>query len=325
MRHVSISSTGRAVAPVLVPNSVMDEKFGPGTGDWLVKNVGITQRFHMAPEQVSSDLAAAAGRQALERAGLSATEVDLLIVSTDTPDQPSPSTAAVVQHKLGATKAGCFDLNAACSGWVIALDTAAMHLRADPAKRHVLVIGVYGMSRFLNWADKHTATLFADGAGAVVLSAGEAEGVLGSTLWSDGSMWDALGIYEGGTAKPAGGDVRPVVRFVRKFPRTYNTEHWPRMLAETSKKSGVPLEAVKLFIFTQLNLRTIEDVMQTIGQPMSRAHYIGHKWGYTGNACIPMTLDDAVEQGRLARGDVVAFCASGGGVSMASTFVRWTR
>jgi 3-oxoacyl-[acyl-carrier-protein] synthase-3 len=323
VRHVSISSTGRAVAPVLVPNSVMDEKFGPGTGDWLVKNVGITQRFHMAPEQVSSDLAAAAGRQALERAGLSATEVDLLIVSTDTPDQPSPSTAAVVQHKLGATKAGCFDLNAACSGWVIALDTAAMHLRADPAKRHVLVIGVYGMSRFLNWADKHTATLFADGAGAVVLSASDTPGFLGSTVWSDGSMWDALGIYAGGTANPAGGDVRATVRFVRKFPKTYNIEHWPRLLTETAKKCDVSLGDVKLFVFTQLNLHTIEAVMETLSLPMARAHYVGHKWGYTGNACIPMTLDDAVEQGRLARGELVAFCASGGGVSMAASIFRW--
>ncbi|MFZ5445541.1 MAG: 3-oxoacyl-ACP synthase III family protein [Myxococcota bacterium] len=323
MRQVRISSTGRAVAPVLIPNSAMDERFGPGTGDWLVKNVGITQRFHMAPEQVGSDLAAAAGRQALERAGLKATDVDLVIVSTDTPDQLSPSTAAVVQHKLGATNAGCFDLNAACSGWVIAVDTAVMHLRADPSKRHVLVIGVYGMSRFINWSDKNTATLFADGAGAVVVSASDAPGFLASTLWSDGSMWDALGIYEGGTAKPAGGEVRPVVRFVRKFPRTYNTEHWPRLLQQTSQKSGVPLEQVKLFIFTQLNLRTIEQVMDTLGQPMSRAHYIGHKWGYTGNACIPMTLDDAVEQGRLEQGDVVAFCASGGGVSMASAFFRW--
>lgn len=323
MRQVRISSTGRAVAPVLIPNSVMDERFGPGTGDWLVKNVGITQRYHLAPGQVGSELAAAAAQQALDRAGLKATDVELIIVSTDTPDQLSPSTAAVVQHRLGAAHAACFDLNAACSGWVLAVDTAVMHLRADPAKRHVLVVGLYAMSRFLDWGDKHTATLFADGAGAAIISASDAPGFLASSAWSDASMWDALGIYEGGSAKPAGGEVRPVVRFVRKFPKTYNTEHWPRLLQQTSQKAGVALDDVKLFIFTQLNLRTIEQVMGTLGQPMSRAHYIGDKWGYTGNACIPMTLDDAVEQGRLAKGDVVAFCASGGGVSMASAFFRW--
>ncbi len=321
--HARITATGRAVAPVLIPNSVMDERFGPGVAAWVEQNVGIKQRFHLAQGQQTSDLAVEAGQQALSRAGLRADEIDLIILSTDTPDQLSPSTAAVVQHKLGASKAACFDLNAACSGWVVALDTAAMHLKADPSKRHVLVLGAYGMSRFLDWTDKHTATLFADGGGAVVLSASDREGFLASTTWSDGSMWDALGIYAGGTVHPAGGDVRPSVRFVRKFPKSYNTEHWPRLLSETSKKCGVPLDAVKLFVFTQLNLRTIEDVMGTLSLPMSRAHYVGDKWGYTGNACIPMTLDDAVEQGRVSRGEVIAFCASGGGVSMASAFFRW--
>lgn len=321
-QHARIVATGRAVPPVLIPNSVMDERFEPGVSDWLVKNVGIKQRFHMAEGQVTSDLAAAAAKQALERAGLKPTDVELIILSTDTPDQLSPSTSAVVQHKLGATNAGCFDVNAACSGWVAALETGAMHLRAGHRK-HVLVIGAYGMSRFLDWKDKSTATLFADGAGAVVLSASDRPGYLASTLWADGAMWDALGIFAGGTAQPAGGDVRPVVKFVKKFPKTYNTEHWPRLLRQTSERCGVPLADVKLFVFTQLNLRTIEQVMDTLSLPRERAHYVGDKWGYTGSACIPMTLDDAVEQGRLERGDVVAFCASGGGVSMASAFFRW--
>lgn len=324
MRQAIITGTGRAVAPVLVPNAKMDERFGEGVGEWVEKNVGIRQRFHMAPEQATSDLATEAAKNALAKARLAPEQIDLIILSTDTPDHLSPSTAAVVQQNLGAKKAACFDVNAACSGWVVALDTAAMHLKADPSKQHVLVIGAYGMSRFIDWSDKHTATLFADGAGAVVLSAGEQPGFLASTLWSDPSLWDALGIFEGGTRTPAGGDVRAYVKFVKKFPRTYNTEHWPRMLRETSQKAHVPLDAVKLFVFTQLNLRTIEDVMQTLGQPIERAHYIGDKWGYTGNACIPMTLDDAVEHGRLEQGDVVAFCASGGGVSMASAFLRWT-
>lgn len=323
MRSVRIVSTGRAVAPILVPNSVMDERFGPGVAAWVEENVGIRQRYHLGPNQVTSDLAAQAASEALRRAGLKASDVDLLILSTDTPDHLSPSTAAVVQHKIGATRGGAFDLNAACSGWVIALDTGVRHLQADPSKRTVLVVGAYGMSRFLDWNDKHTATLFADGAGAVVLTTAEGPGFLASTLWSDPSMWDALGIYDGGSAHPAGGDVRPSVKFVRKFPKTYNIEHWPRLLRETSDKASVALKDVKVFVFTQLNGRAIEAVMDELALPRARAHYVGDKWGYTGNACIPMTLDDAVEQGKLARGDVVAFCASGGGVSMASAFFRW--
>jgi 3-oxoacyl-[acyl-carrier-protein] synthase-3 len=323
VRYARITGTGRSVPPVLITNAAMDERFGPGVSDWLVKNTGIEQRFHMAPDQVTSDLAAEAGRQALERAKLSPLDVDLIIVSTDTPDQLSPATAAVVQHKLGAKRAGVFDLNTACAGFVTAMDVAHKYLVADRAMKHILVIGAYGMSRFLDWTDKSTATLFADGAGAVVMSASEQPGFLASTLWADGAMWDALGIYAGGTAKPAGGDVRPSVKFVRKFPKTFNTEHWPRMLAETSAKANVGLDQVKLFVFTQLNLRVIEDVMKVLGQPMTKAHWVMHKWGYTGSGCIPMTLDDAVEAGRLSPGDVVAFCASGGGVSMASAFFRW--
>ncbi len=322
MRHARITGTGRSVAPVLLTNADMEVRFGAGVADWLKKNTGIEQRFHMAPGQVTSDLAAEAGTQALARARVRAEDVDLVIVATDTPDQLSPATAAVVQFKLGATKSGVLDVNSACSGFVTAMDLAAKALVADETISHVLVIGAYGMSRYIDWADKSTATLFADGAGAVVLSASNKRGYLGGTLWADGSKWASLGIYQGGTAQPAGGDVRPTVKFVAKFPKTYNTEHWPRMLRETSKKTGVPMEDVKLFVFTQLNLRTIEDVMQTIGQPMTKTHWVMNKWGYTGSGCIPMTLDDAIEQERLAPGDIVAFCASGGGVSMASAFVE---
>lgn len=323
MRYARIASTGRYVPPVLVTNESMNQRFGAGVSDWLVKNVGIEQRFHMAPEQVTSDLAAAAGRQALERAKLAPEDIDLIIVSTDTPDQPSPATAAVVQAKLGARRAGVFDINTACAGFVTALDVASKYLVADSSMRHILVIGAYGMSRFIDWSDKNTATLFADGAGAVVLSASDKPGFLGATLWADGAMWDALGIYAGGTAKPAGGDVHAHVKFVRKFPKTYNTEHWPRMLRETSAKTKIPLEKVDLFVFTQLNLRAIEEVMKIIDQPMTKTHWIMNKWGYTGSGCIPMTLDDAVEQGRVKAGDIIAFCASGGGVSMASAFFEW--
>ncbi len=323
MRHARIASTGRAVAPVLVTNASMDERFGPGVGEWLVKNTGIRQRYHLAPGQVTSDLAVEAARQALSRARLQPDDLDLLIVATDTPDQLSPATAAVVQHKLGARRAGVFDLNTACAGFVTALDLASRNLAANEALRHVLVIGAYGMSRYLDWTDKATATLFADGAGAVVLSPSDQPGLLASTLWADGSLWDAMGIYEGGTARPAGGDVHPHVKFVRKFPKTYNLEHWPRLLTETSAKARVPLEDVALFVFTQLNLRTIEEVMAGLRLPMSRTHWVMDKWGYTGSGCIPMTLDDALEHRTLAAGDVVAFCASGGGVAMASAFFTW--
>ena len=157
-----------------------------------------------------------------------------------------------------------------------------------------------------------------------MLSASQQPGWLSSHLYSDGTFHDALGIYQGGTAHPSRpGDPAPTVKFVRRFPASYNLEHWPRILKIAADKARISLGDVKLFVFTQLNLRTIEEVMARLELPLTRAHWTMNKWGYTGSACIPMTLDDAVEARRLDEGDLIAFCGSGGGVAMASAIFRW--
>ncbi len=329
MRYARILSTGRYVPERCITNKELEARLGQEFDAWLVQNVGIHQRHVMSDDQVTSDLAVAAAEQALARAGLSAEDLDLIIVATDTPDYLSPATSSVVQTKLGARNAGTFDVNAACAGWVTALDVASKTIAADESYRHVLVVGAYGMTRYVDWSDKKTCTLFADGAGAVILGAGEGPGFLGAKLLAEGSYHDALGIYAGGTSRPAtvetlGPAGKPTVQFVRKFPATFNTEQWPRLLNQVLDRAGVKLEDVGLYVFTQLNRRTIEATMAALGQPVERAHCVMDKWGYTGSACIPMTLDDAVEQGKVRRGDLVAFCASGGGLSMASAVFRWT-
>ena len=167
MRHAQIISTGSYVPERVMTNADFDRLLGEPVGDWLVENVGIRERHFMAEDQVTSDLAVAAGRIALDRAGLEPNDLDRIIVATDTPDYLSPATAAVVQAKLGARRAGVFDLNSACAGWVTALDLAARLVNTEPEKTTILVIGAYGMSRFLDETDKKTATLFGDGAGAV--------------------------------------------------------------------------------------------------------------------------------------------------------------
>lgn len=328
-RYAAIVGTGRSVPKRVVTNADLDEIVGESVGQWLVENVGIEQRHVMAEDEVTSDLAVAASRHAIQRAGISPTDLDLVIVATDTPDYISPATASVVQAKLGARNAGTYDVNCACSAWVTGLDVAAKTIAADHDYTHILVVGAYGMSRFIDWTDKYTCTLFADGAGAVVLRAAEEPGFLAAKLLADGQYHDALGIYTGGTSRPATGEVvnrlgPPRVQFVRKFPATFNTERWPALVRQVVAKAGLELDDVELFLFTQLNLRTIEATMAALGQPMSKTHWIMQKWGYTGSACIPMALDDAVEQGRLRHGDHVLFCASGGGVAMAAALVRWT-
>jgi 3-oxoacyl-[acyl-carrier-protein] synthase-3 len=316
-------------------NTDFDRLLGEPVGDWLVENVGIRERHFMAEDQVTSDLAVAAGRSALERAGLQPNDLDRIIVATDTPDYLSPATAVVVQAKLGASRAGAFDVNSACAGWVTALDVAAKTIVTEPGERFVLVIGAYGMSRFLDWTDKKTVTLFADGAGAVVVGASTQPGWLATAMTAAGEFHDALGIYTGGTYRPATaaniaehGPSR--VQFVRKFPATFNTEHWPpliaRLLAKASAAAETPLrpDDVDHYYFTQVNLRGIEATMAALGQPLAKTHWIMDKWGYTGSACIPMALDDAIAQDKGPEpGSLVLFCASGGGISMAASLWRW--
>jgi 3-oxoacyl-[acyl-carrier-protein] synthase III len=330
MRYANILATGRYVPEKVLTNADVEEILGEQVDAWLRQNVGIEQRHVMADDQVTSDLCVEAARQALERAGVRASELDLVIVATDTPDYLSPATSSVVQAKLGATSAGTYDINCACAGWVTALDVASKTLAADDSYQRVLVVGAYGMTRYVNWKDKKTCTLFADGAGAVVLGASAQPGFLGAKLLAAGEYHDALGIYTGGTSRPAtpgaleltGG--KPAVQFVRKFPSTFNTERWPLLLRQLLERARLTMNDVDQFVFTQLNLRTIEATMKVLEQPMSKTHWTMDKWGYTGSACIPMTLDDAVVRGKVKKGDLVALCASGGGLSMASALFRWT-
>ena len=329
MGYANILSTGSYVPDRVVTNAEVDALIGEPTSDWLVANVGIRERRWMAAEQNTSDLVVEAARRALGRAGITPKDIDLLIVSTDTPDYLSPSTSAVVQHKLGATKAGCYDVNSACAGWVTALDQGARFLLTEPTARYVLVTGGYGMSRFLDFKDKKTANLFADGAGAAVLGVGDAPGWLGSNLLAVGSFHDALGIYGGGTYRPSTPENvaacgSPKVEFVKKFPKTFNTEYWPKLIQGALDKAGLTFDDVDLYLFTQLNLRTIEHTMETLGQPVSKTHWVMDKWGYTGSPCVVMALDDAIAQGRGPKpGQIVCFCASGGGITMAASVWKW--
>ena len=328
-RNVQILSTGSYVPERVVTNAEVDALMGESTNDWLIANVGIRERRWMAPDQVTSDLIVEASKKALERAEISAFDLDLIIVSTDTPDYLSPSTSVVVQSKLGADKAGSYDVNSACAGWVTALDQGARYLMTEPQMKYILVAGGYGMSRFLDFKDKKTANLFADGAGAVVLGVGEEQGFLASNLLAVGSFHDALGIYTGGTYRPCTPENMaqfgpPKVEFVKKFPKTFNTEYWPKLMQGALDKAGLTFDDVNHYFFTQLNLRTIESIMDLLKQPIEKTHWVMDKWGYTGSPCVVMALDDAISRGKGPKlGDVILFCASGGGITMASSVWKW--
>jgi 3-oxoacyl-[acyl-carrier-protein] synthase III len=328
-RFAQIVSTGRCIPEKMISNADLDRLLGENVGDWLENNTGIRQRHVMADDEVTSDLVASACRQALERAELDPAQVDLLIVATDTPDYLSPATAAAVQAKLGLTGSGAYDVNCACAAWVTGLDMAARYVATDEEINHILVAGGYGMTKFIDWTDKYICNLFADGAGAVLVQAAEKPGYLAGKLVAHGQYHDALGIYTGGTFRPATPETvaesgKPRVQFVKKFPATFNSDNWPPLVKQVVQKAGLTLEEIDFFLFTQLNLRTIEYVMENLGQPMSKTHWIMDKWGYLGSACIPAALDDALLQGKGPKpGDNVVFCATGGGMAMAAIVWRF--
>jgi len=325
----NIIGTGIYVPEKIVTNDDLSRILGEDINDFVTQVLGIHERHVCASNESTADLATHASRQALEAARIDASELDLIILATDTPEQLSPATSVVVQHRLGAVNAGTFDVNCACAGFVTALDTASKFIIADSSYRNVLVVGAYAITKYLDWHDKKTATIFADGAGALVLQANhDRPGFLAGKLYADGSFHDHMGIYAGGTHLPITSEVIDEgvwtkVRFAKKYPAEVNTEGWPAIVRQVLDKAQLKLGDVKLFLFTQVNLKTIKEVMEKLELPMDRTHTIMQKWGYTGSACIPMVLHDAVSAGKLARGDNVIMCASGGGLNMACVAFKW--
>ena len=329
MPFAKIISTGIYVPEKIVTNEELSRILGEDINEFVTQVLGIHERHVCADNESTADLATNACQQALEAARIDAAEVNLIILATDTPEQLSPATSVVVQHRLGAVNAGTFDVNSACAGFVTALDAASKYIIADPAYRTVLVVGAYAMSKYLDWHDKKTATIFADGAGALVLRAtNDRPGFLAGKLHADGSFHDHMGIYAGGTHLPITNQVIDEgvwnkVRFAKKYPAEVNTEGWPAIVRQVLATAKLEINDVKLFLFTQVNLSTIKEVIAGLGLPMERTHTIMQKWGYTGSACIPMVLHDAVSSGKLTRGDNVIMCASGGGLNMACVAFRW--
>jgi 3-oxoacyl-[acyl-carrier-protein] synthase-3 len=334
VRSAVITGLGMYVPEKVLTNEEIELMLDrPGTADWLVKNVGIRQRHVMAEDEVTSDLALHAGREALDNAGLDADELDLIILSTDTPDYLSPATSVVVQYKLGAKNAGTFDVNCACAGLVTSLDIASRYIKTDSDINSVLVIGAYGMTKFVDWTDHYTCTLFADAAGAMVVQASEdQEGFVTSKLIADGSFHDHLGIFVGGTAEPPTVEAiqnhRHHLAFRKRFPADTNLQHWPTMTRDCVSKANLSIEDIDWIFFTQVNIRTIEAVMKELEMPLEKTHNVMDKWGYTGSACIALAMYDAIEQGKLpppgqGDGENIALCSSGGGFNMAAAVLKW--
>ena len=327
-RNARIAATGMYAPQQVLSNQYFDELLGGNVSAWLEKNLTIRERHWCAEDESTADLVVAAAQATLDQSTIAATDLDLVIVATDTPEYISPATASAVQYRLGATRAGAFDLNAACAGFVTGLDMGAKYIQADSRYLNVLVVGAYAMSKYLDSADKRTVTMFADGAGAVLLQATEAgDGWLASRLHAEGQYHDWMGIYGGGTHLPVSEAVLAhkdhLLKFVKNFPKEINPKTWTRMVRGVVQDAGRQPRDIDMIFFTQININSIRQTMESLGLPMSRTHCVMDRYGYTGSACIPMCLAEADAQGKLKRGDLVVFMGSGAGLAFAAAAFTW--
>jgi len=321
-------STARYLPEIEVSNDDLRRRFNaafPEFVDKMEQSSGIRSRW-FAPESWStSDVALPAARLALERAGRAPEDVDLVILGTDSPDYLTPATSVVLQHKLGAKNAGTFDVGCACASFPTGLAAAAGIVATNPAIRTVLVVGVYRMSR-LAAPDDPLIYFYGDGAGAAVLEAGDRPGFLGAAFQADGAYSGYWGIFSGGTAEPATEESvragRTTVRMLQRYPPEINHEGWPRLVRKLAKNLDVAVADIDFIVFTQVRKPSIELVMQDLGLPMEKTHTVMEQYGYTGSACIPMALDDAIEKKRVKPGALLVLVGSGVGYNQAAAALR---
>ncbi len=330
MKNANIISTGAYVPKKIIKNQYFNDYFGEDVDTWLRQNVHIYERRWCADNESTADLCEHAAKQALERAGISADKLNLLIIATDTPEYISPSTAAVVQHRIGATKAGTFDLNTACAGFVTGLDVGSKYILADDQYEYVMVIGAYAMSKYLNKDDKKTVTLFADGAGAVILRGVKEKrkrGFLASELISKGEFYDWMGIYGGATHTPISEqglkNKDHLLKFVKKFPKELNPEIWTMMANNLCQRLNITPSDIDHFFMTQINIHAIWETLNRLNLPHDRAETVMQHYGYTGSAAIPIALNQRMEKGNIKKNDIGLFIGSGGGLAFASAAVRF--
>lgn len=329
--HVAIRSTGFYVPEIEVSNDVLRKRWAETSPEYVDKvevASGITRRFYAPESWATSDLAVRAAHQALSRANVAPEEVDMIVLGTDSPDYITPATSVVVQHKLGATKAGTYDVGCACASFPTALATASGLFATNPWMEKVLVIGAYMMHKLSDPMDT-SSYFYGDGAGAALLVRSEEQGVMASAFRADGALAKDWAILSGGTAEPATEESiragRTVVRMYEKYPPSVNEVGWPAVARMVAERNGFAVPDVDLAIFTQVRKRTIEKVMTTLELPMEKTHTIMEKWGYTGSACIPMALHDAIETGRAKPGSLLMMVGSGVGYNQAGIALRLTK
>ncbi len=328
MASVVIAGVGSYTPERIVTNDDLSKTVDT-SDEWIFSRSGIRERRVAAPDEACSDMAIRAATSALADAQIAAADIDLLIVATCTPDSPLPSTACLVQHKLGIPPhATCFDISAACSGFLYALEIAYGQLLTNRYKR-ALIIGSEKLSSIVDWTDRSTCVLFGDAAGAAVLTKVEQSGVgiIGSDLGADGEFADNLYIPAGGSRRPASAEtVASKAHFVRMNGREVfksAVRVMETVCREMMEQHQLQPDQINLVIPHQANIRIIEALSSNLGMPMEKFFVNLNRYGNSSSATIPLALDEARRSGRIKPGDLTLMVAFGAGLTYGAALVRW--
>lgn len=330
MIPVSIIGTGIYAPGEEISNSELKRLAGIEFDHLKIQEkLGIEKR-HIAHlrniHESTADFAEKAVLNAIQDAKINASQIGLFIVATDTPEYITPATAILVQGRIQKEEkwASAFDVSASCASFTIALDTAVRIMATDTSIEYAVITGVYNMPAFIRPGDEFAYPIFADGAGAVVLKRNEQtkNGYITGQLLSDGTQWDYIGVYAGGTKKPVTSELlkkhEQGLLNLKPLPGDRNVRLWPMIVEKLLKKASKDISRVDHFIFTQINKSVIIKVMEILNQPLTKTTLVMDRYGYTGSACVPMAYHHARKEGRIKKNDVVMFVASGAGLAVGS-------
>lgn len=326
LRPVSVIATGSYVPSRVLTNADL-AKIVETTDEWITTRTGIRERRIASPGEVTSDLAVKAAQRAMQKADVAPEDIDLIIVATITPDMPFPSTACFVQEKLKASKAFCFDIQAACSGFIYAVEIARQFIGSGTVNT-ALVIGGEKLSCITDWQDRSTCVLFGDGAGAAVLkSRPGSRGIFASALSSDGKLTHLLNMPGGGSIHPATQQtVKERLHYLKMAGKEvfkYAVNAMVDAAGNVLKKASMTIEDVNLIIPHQANMRIIQAIGERLDVPANKYYVNLDRYGNMSAASVPVALDEAVHNGLIKRHDVVMLLAFGGGFTWGATLLEW--
>lgn len=328
VRNVKILGTGSYAPETIYTNEYL-ETILPTNAKWIVETVGIEERHIAANDQTTSDLAAKAGKRAIADAGLSVNDIELIVVATSTPDRKAPSTAAIVQHKIGAENAAAFDINAVCSGFLFAMSIASQYI-ASGVYNNILVIGADTFSKITDWS-RRDAIFFGDGAGAVVVSSSNVtEGFLAYRIYTDTSH-DMFGftIPGGGSEIPITSEnVNDGLQYFQMDGRKVfesATTALPKAINQVLADTGLTIDDIDLMIPHQPSIKILQKTAELIGLPFEKVMHNMERYANTSGATIPILLDELNKAGKLKRGDIILFAAVGSGWTYGASIIKWAK